>query len=79
MRMVKITGVALALLMASGCMYRASLAQFQTYADVALCQIVTNQYSLSGEIRAASEILAQRGEDCKDYGGNQSTITIKKR
>jgi hypothetical protein len=46
--------------------------------SMALCEtLVTSYYDL--EKIAASRVLRERGEDCKDFLKNRETITIKQR
>ena len=83
MRRVVIAGVALGCLAMSGCVsdenvVRKYQSKYSEMHSMALCETLVTSYSDFAKI-AASRVLRERGEDCKDFSKNRETLTIKQR
>ena len=83
MKTVVIAGVALGCLAMSGCVsdetvVRKYQSKYSEMHSMALCDTLVTSYSDFEKI-AASRVLRERGEDCKDFSKNRETLTIKQR
>ena len=83
MRTVVIAGVALGCLAVSGCgptekMIRSYQSGYSEMHSLALCEMLVSG-GTDNMVIAASRVLRERGEDCKDFSKNRETLTIKQR